>query len=185
MSQMPDSEKLHLFVERCQELLDSRIWREGGLSLRLEVGKQLEEPDVDNLRSFLMVFRQFVAPREPVFFETVIKIGKEHLAAGHADEAVRFETYLQKWEAALQHSTVNITVDNEKLSPRHVLEVFIDGQYFHNDVSDRAELARFSKFAVRVDRIQFIQTVADLTEIIFVTGNTIGFGLNNQWFDFA
>ena len=86
MSQMPESEKLHLFVERCQELVDTRIWREGGLSLRLEVGKQLQEPDVDNLRSFLTVFRQFTA-RQPVFFETITEIAKEHLTADYANEA--------------------------------------------------------------------------------------------------
>lgn len=185
MASMTDEQKLELFVKRCQELVECRIWREGGLSVRLSFtanGVTLDEPDKDNLRSFLTLFRQMTARREPVFIETIINIAKSRLAAESASEATRFEDYLQKWNSALQHSGLAITVDGETLSPKHVLETYIDGEYFHNDVKDREELARFAEFGVRVDRVRFIQTLADLTEIILNVGNAIGYGLQHEWF---
>jgi hypothetical protein len=185
MPSMTDEQKLKLFVRRCQELVECRIWREGGLSVRLSFaasGVTLDEPDKDNLRSFLTLFRQMIARREPVFIETIIELAKSRLAPDHASDAQQFDEYLQKWNSALQRSGLSIIVDGETLSPKHVLETYIDGEYFHNDVNDREELARFAKFGVRVDRVRFIQTLADLTEIILNVGNAIGYGLQHKWF---
>lgn len=185
---MTDQEKLSLFVQRCQELIECRIWKEGGLSVRLSfsaVGTQLDEPDKDNLRSFLTIFRQMTARREPVFIESIIDLAKARLTAEHVHKAARFDAYLHKWNSALQQSRLDIVVDGETLSPKHVLETYIDGEYFHNDVRDREELARFARFGVRVDRVRFIQTLADLSEVILNVGNAIGYGLQHNWFSLS
>src|SRR3954467_5707674 len=81
-----DQEKLHLFVRKAQELSETNLAQKGinaGLSYYGDpvsgLSMELDEPDEDEFRSFLVTFRHFISEKEPVFLNSVFNICSRRL----------------------------------------------------------------------------------------------------------
>jgi hypothetical protein len=120
-----EDNKLSLFVERATELGNARLLKTGGLRTDWSVtfgpgGTEATtyDPDEDDFRSYLLTFRQFVSDDEPIFVNRVASILWQRIT----DDEFRF--------------------NGERLRPEGLLDLWINGIYFHNDAAKAEKLKR-------------------------------------------
>lgn len=187
-------EQLELFVERCEELSKTRLIVSGAMSSigftfkgeavpeGFKVTYEAREPDTDDLRSFLMTFRKFILKDGPIFIERIFNLCHQHLK----DD--KLKTELIKARAAWRDEMkgfggIALQVDGKQLTAEYVLDLWINGNYFHDDLDHVRELERLATTAIRLDRMGFLIALPRLTQIIFNVGMIIAYGLKNGAFD--
>ena len=74
-------DQLGLFRDRAEELKNTRFIKDGyspNITIKLDrmEGSRFisKEPNEEDLRSFLLTFRQFVSPKEPVFLNRIYNL---------------------------------------------------------------------------------------------------------------
>src|SRR5579859_4709174 len=80
--QQSDREILELFLERVDELAHTDLATSGGLSIEHHIRydkesgltTELREPDENDLRAYLLTFRQFISEGEPVFIGRIYNL---------------------------------------------------------------------------------------------------------------
>lgn len=187
-------EQLQLFVERVEQLNSTRLIQSQGLSnVTFKIrGEQKPEgfqmtfetenpPDEDDLRSFLLSFRLFIADKEPTFINKIFNICEQHLS----DERLKGELRKARsnWQSIMQGiNGVGIEVDGKILDGEYVLDLWINGHYFHNEYEHAQELKRLASTQIRLDRMAFVMTISDATNVIFYVGTVVAYGLKNGLF---
>ena len=183
------NERLKLYVERVNELLQCRFARQG-MKYQYQIEWDAEsqamkytadEPDEDDLRSFLLLFRHFVSDREPVFVERIFNDCFRFLSNDH------LKGELQKakshWKQLLYRAGVmEVIVDEKTLSGEYVLNLWINGHYFHNDTEKREELSRLLGDILPLVRVKFISTLPYLTNVIIFVAQVVNKGLEDSLF---
>lgn len=84
--------QLNRFLMRVDELKETRFYKAKFVP-KLTISRKeneeakynLPEPDLDDLRSFLTIYRQFISKGEPIFINTIFNIGSLHIT----DEEIR------------------------------------------------------------------------------------------------
>lgn len=189
-----DKEQLELYVSRVNELVVSRIVKEGNLKYRTKVTFNFEnaseneiieeEPDHDDFKAFLLTFRLMIAQNEPTFFHNVRNTAFKSLKNDMPKEQEYLSGYKEQWSKVMKGEYSNISIDDTKLVPEYVLDMYINGVYFHNDIEHRIKLSKLEKSAMRLDKMQLYDTVIGLTRIIFWLAGFIQEGFKEDWFVF-
>ena len=130
---------LDLFVRRVEELLALRLVTSGQLAAKLTIkgsvgGPMSVEqaiPDEEDLRSFLLTFRQLVSDKEPVFLPSVANI--LWTAVETSDKREILAAARARYQRALRHGTLGFEHNGRRYSPEATLRQWINGHYFHND----------------------------------------------------
>lgn len=183
-------EQFELFFERTQQLLDLRLVKKR-LQTKLTIHwdaisstltSTLQNPDEEDLRSFLLTFRQFVSRKEPVFvpriFNECIRFVPHDVIRQELEKAKRH------WNQSLNESIgFGLTIDVQKITGEHVLDLWINGIYFHNDLEKKQELERLSGFNRILVRTKFLSILPGLVQIITFLSVVIKNGLSENWFD--
>lgn len=164
-------EQFGLFVERADELGRTAIVRKSGLDAGFNLhfdqtgGRySFRQPDEEHLRSFLLTFRQFVMNDEPVFIRRILALAHQHI---QSDELrARATENAQIWKRILKSCGFNLVIRDQQITPEYALDLYINGQYFHNDGRKRAELQRFQMPENLLVKSQFIAFLGDATMVI-------------------
>jgi len=188
-----DKRQLEIFVERVQELANTRMMRDNQLynykptiKMDFEAGTSsvdAQEPDEDDLKSFLLTFRHFVSNDEPVYFYKVCNTATKCLKSQYQENSGFLAKAREEWHKA-EIGVEVLIVDNKHLTGDYVLDLYINGQYFHNDPEYADKLKEFEKNSIRLDKLRFLLSLQDFTNIINQVGNFVAYGLKNDWFDF-
>lgn len=184
-------ERLNLFVDRVNELRALRLVRAGmpsqytvtidGLSQKATY--QATEPDEEDLRSFLLLFRQFISSREPVFIHRIIGDCVRFLNDDRRKEQVKIAQ--EHWKSIFREmDDIQIVVNDKDLSPEYVLDLWINGHYFHNDPDKAQEIRRLVQDPIPVARMQFISVLPSLTNAILYVAEVVTYGLEEGLFQF-
>lgn len=189
-----DKDILDLFVETANNLLSTRLVKSRQLfsysttikwDEKLGLEQKAGEIDEDDLRSFLVVFRPFTSEKEPQYFYKTYNIAFKLLKPEHHTEKQRIAQAREGWAKGMKRvNGIKINILGQEFSPEYVLDLFINGHYFHSDPELRLQLRELSKLPIRLDKMSFIMTLQDLTHVIKWTGNFVAYGLNNYWFEF-
>jgi hypothetical protein len=185
-------ERLELFTQRVAELRDRRLVR-NGMNTRYTVSwtqvsrlltQQTIEPDEEDLRSFLLVFRQFISDREPVFISRAFNDCLRLLDSGDLRE--QLAQAQEAWRNAFRGmGALHVTIDGRNLTGEYVLDLWINGYYFHNDSNKTAELRRYiATQDLPLVRFQFLSALAALTDIILYLGAVVEYSLREGLFNF-
>lgn len=186
---MDDREKLELFVKRVRELQTLRMVREGmgyQYSLNIDSVKgatlRMEMPDEEDLRSFLLTFRQFISPDEAVFVNHINNICFKRLQPNNQlrEQLVKARG---EWHRALEGNGV-LTFNEQKYSPHDVAKLWLNGHYFHNDDDKYATLRTLMKHGLGFVKAHFMQFIIDATDVIMHMGNVVEYALRNKMFRF-
>jgi hypothetical protein len=181
-------ERFSLFRKRVIELSKLRLVQSEAqskyqISWDAESGQltyQAQEPDEEDLKSFLLLFRHFISSSEPIFINRVFNDCLRFLD----DECLKGEVQKAKeaWRKELQSGTLGMQVNEANLTPEYVLNLWINGYYFHNDPEKTFELESLLKQPLPLVRMQFISCLPNLFQIIFYMGRVISYGLDNGLF---
>jgi hypothetical protein len=190
---LTDQQQLEVFVERVQELVNTRMFREGQLQnyqprikwhVNEGVNLEVQEPDEDDLKSFLLTFRHFTMNDEATYFYKVYNTAYKLLKPSLTNEKEQLAKAYAEWQKA-ETGLEGFLVDGEALTPMFVLDLYINGKYFHNDPEHREKLKQFEAMPIQLDKMRFLLSLQDFTHILIWLGNFVGYGLKNDWFDFA
>ena len=167
-------ERLELFTQRVDELYDRRLVRQGmgaQLTINWDMASQLLtqrliQPDEEDLRSFLLLFRQFVSKNEPIFVERIFNDSVRFLESTTLKEEI--EKAKKAWNDSFHKmGAFEAVIDNKELTGEYLLDLWINGHYFHNDSELAAELRRYiATNTMPLVRMQLLAVLPGLTQII-------------------
>ena len=146
-SNWSNREHLDLFVFRSAEILNRRVVRSKGLEVNLHLsfdrstGMRLDsrEPDEEDLRSFLMDFRMFISKREPVYLPCIRSLVEQGLDSS-SPLLLDLRKSEEVWKRQYQIGMLGLNLNGKQYSPENVLDLWINGYYFHNDKHKRMVL---------------------------------------------
>ena len=173
MSNLTTRQRLELFVSRSEELQKLRLIRQGirakfNFSWNAIDGKLVytsNEPDEEDFRSFLLLFRQFISDDEPIFINKMFNDCELSLVDEKIKEELR--QVRAEWNRIFRKmSDFEINIDGKLLNSEYVLDLWINGYYFHNDVDKAAKLAELTKGWIPLTRMQLFAAIPGLTRII-------------------
>lgn len=191
MSNLTTRQRLELFVSRSEELQRLRLVRQGiraqyNLSWSANDGKLAHtsnEPDEEDFRSFLLLFRQFISNDEPIFINKIFNDCELALADENIKEELRQAR--AEWNRIFRKmSDFEIDIDGKSLNSEYMLDLWINGYYFHNDAEKAAKLDELTKGSIPFTRMQLFVTLPGLTGIIMGAGEGIAKCLKEGKFTF-
>ena len=150
---------IRTFRHRANELATSSLVS-GGYDLRANFAWKAGElpqftvhalPAEEQFRSLLLTFRHFVGNDEPSNFLRVLNILSRHVPSGRDF----FDGLRTTWNQALVGGLMNINFSGKELTAKHILDLWINSHYFHNDEAKKAELEKLSN-AFTQDFVKFL-----------------------------
>lgn len=164
-----DKKTLSLFIEKAKELQSCDLLQSNHkISFSLNVsGNQgvakTSLPREEQLRSFLLIFRNFYSPSERIQFSKVCRILIDNL---ENDDMKRKISEVQTvYDQTLTGSPLSLVENDAPVAPNEVLRRWLYGHYHHTDVEKREKIDAWG-FAVGLTKMQFVSTVFDLAKCV-------------------
>ena len=125
-------------MRRASELKECRLIQTGyKASWNIEWNRYLGtkitgiEPDEEDLRSFLLTFRQFISSNEPIFINRVYGILYARVTSVDIrDDMIESRQVFKEEKSA---SFLELVSDSNRMDSSYILDIWINGYYFHND----------------------------------------------------
>lgn len=177
--ELPAAQQLSLFLARVEELLNTRMIQTGGLDIGFSISAdrvkgssfEFREPHEDDLRSFLLTFRHFVSDNEPVFVNRIHAVCWQQLNSDKLKaELSKGQAY---WRTAGRHGPLAYVEDGDSYSPVKMLDLWINGRYFHSDQRKAAQLAQLSAPGLLFTRQILLNYIIEATRYILLLRNVI------------
>lgn len=164
-----DRKTLSLFIEKAGELkgcdlvqLSHKLSFSINVSGNHGVAKTCL-PREEQLRSFLLIFRNFYSPRERIQFPKICRILIDNLE--NEDVKKKVGDVQVVYDQTLARSPL-LLVDNDiPITPEEVLRWWLYGYYHHTDGEKREKVERWG-FVAGLTKMQFVSTVFDLAKCV-------------------
>ena len=185
MSELTDKQKscLRLFMQRLQELLDSRIVKSEkkaiGVVAETLFGENPETTvvfdgyDKEDFVAFFSTLRQFTMPtEEAVYFEDV---GKIVLANCDRAELKQWVQHAQtRWNALLDSTPiVKFNLDGEDYTNRKLLKLWLYAGRFHTDIGKADRWDSLPELAQRDAELSIQALTPKLMNCLVIVGSVI------------
>jgi hypothetical protein len=175
---MRPHDQLEFFVAKVRELQSTRLLQqEFGFEFtvswqRMEALRfEMRQPEEDHLRAFLLGFRQFVAPGEPICLNAIYNLCHRVI------DSQELKGYLiearSAWKNAFKKGGFNLVVDDRTITPEGIYDLWINGHYFHADIEKRRELERLIGPEAIFTRGLFLDLLVEATRQLLYTGNVV------------
>jgi len=189
-TRLTTEQRFKAFVERALELSKLRAIEDGLQSSynltwsadSSELRMTSREPDEEDFRSFLLLFRQFISDNELVFANRIFNDCIRFIRDDKLKEQV--QKARDAWRNAFCSSGIAMHVDGTELTPEYVIDLWINGHYFHNDADKAAELKELLGQPLQFVRMQLMTALPLLLNSLFYLSGVIGYGLKNGLFEF-
>jgi hypothetical protein len=178
ITELSTRQKLEKFHETAQELKSTALMKKGlssSMTIRvrdLVMSVDTEKwPDEEELRSFLLTFRHFIADKEDVFMDRIFNLCQQKLT----DDKLR--GYLAKsrvfWKR--EHETVgfDLVCQGKRQTPEQVTKLWLSGAYFHKDEEKRVVLKALPFPLRMLFKQQFLSFLVGATHVIFYVDEII------------
>ncbi|MCU1395585.1 MAG: hypothetical protein JWM34_4013 [Ilumatobacteraceae bacterium] len=161
------------FLREVARLHNCRLIRENGLNIHWELHGDaigaplridLHEPDHDDFSAFLLPFRKFILNDESVNLDRVTNVCLQLVSEGDLRRALVDARV--SYRAACRAGTINYMVNGVQQTAERMLDLWLHGDYFHNDESKLAELRRIDPVGGAISRIAMFDLVIATTEQI-------------------
>jgi hypothetical protein len=138
--------------------------------------------DENDLRSFLVTFRQFIAPKEDIQLNKVYKTCIAGLKSNN-DLKERLLEARNTWRDALR-SAGSIEFEENMYSGEKAARLWMNGYYFHSDLKQYEYLEKLLSHNWPYIQLHFGNFVVDATRVIIYTGNVVEYARKNSLFKF-
>ena len=178
--------QLNRFLMRVDELKETRFYKAKFVP-KLTISRKeneeakynLPEPDLDDLRSFLTIYRQFISKGEPIFINTIFNIGSLHIT----DEEIRRDLVNRRKELKDFQKCTGLRIisksKGKEIPPMETCKLWII-KYFHTDDDKLSELESFNKTEWHNYRFQFLGFVTETTKLIVYVADIISKAIENN-----
>lgn len=170
--------------------MDTRLLRQTGFGVEVKfkfdpatgMSMRWNEPDAEQLDSFLIRFRPFVSQGEDVYLQNIHNLC---FRAAKADELKRELQFAREhYSKVLKGLVVKIQFNGTAITPEHLSDLWINGIYFHNDEKKRAELEAMHPALRSLARTEFLSLLVDgARQVMFLRGVIVR-SLADNLFDF-
>jgi hypothetical protein len=188
-----DRQKLELFLKMAEELSNTALakkglgyhytqrWSRSDDILRTE----LQQPDEEDLRSFLMTFRKFVSQGSDVYIQSIHGIIMKHLQREDPDHDVHadFGAMNSKWRKNFAGGFMALNINGQDRPPEVVMTIWINGKYFHDDPDFKEEIEQLEKhdpLTFGIYRTQFLDAIVTTTKYIMYLANNLRYCLHKE-----
>jgi hypothetical protein len=136
-----DGERLGLFCRAVEETLRRRALTEGTISARFTINVSWDDDaelvsegdsDEEDVRSLLMAYRKFHAPKEDVHFYRIANI-VERLAATDPELLAANRTNRDSWRRLDETPSIRVVLNDHAYAPKDWFAVWVNGGLFHDD----------------------------------------------------
>jgi hypothetical protein len=146
---------------------------------------EIQEADQEHFRSFLLTFRKFILNDEPSNVDWVLNTCRRFVK----DEEVELKEVLDElkavWRFQYGKGAVRMHTSGLNLTPEYVLDLWINGQYFHGDNPDkRRQLNELLAQELPSVKIQLLWSLPLLTRIILRLAALVSKALEQGAFEF-
>lgn len=176
-------ERFQLFVQRVGELNRTRLAQDGfdwALQIHFDrdhgVSVDLQQPDEDLLRSFLLALRQFMSQGEPVYLFTIYNLCNNHIASDFLRQQLAESR--TAWKGALRGTGIGLTIDGREFTPEEATDIWLNGYYFHNDQAYREILAGLQSMDRGLVRTWFLQCITASAKVVVYVGSVVKHALD-------
>lgn len=183
------TERFDLYLRRVEQLRLERAVQQGhfdiSLTLKFEAGGPLvahsKEPDEALFRSFLLTFRMFVSNDDPLHVNSIRNAIWVNI---RSDELKRYMRDAdEKWQRSCQVGALKIITDEGPQVPSRLMDLWINGWYFHNDRRKEAAVKQLMASGVPFARHAFLNHVMDATNYVFFLAQVIVVGRRSGLLD--
>ena len=87
------------------------------------------------------------------------------------------EAARERFSRALQHGTLAVVVDEHRFSPDEVLDLWANGQYFHNDARKAQTLRALDPLSTIFVRHVFLDVLVDATKYYIFLADVIAIAM--------
>ena len=174
-------EKLILFREKAEELRQSRLLQKG-ISLKFSITFdrtkgvliETEKPDEEDLRSYLLTFRQFILKKGPIYLPRICNLCLQNIT--DVDLRKRLAEAKEFWNQDRQSYGMGVEIFDHKITPESATKLLINAHYFHSDPDRIALLKRLSSLKIDEEEInyQFRFYLVATTKFILTVSKIIG-----------
>lgn len=188
-------EQIALFLRRVDELRRRRLVQQGGgLGFTMNISRETEGPpnislqirlpDEEDVRSFLLVFRQLAMMKDsPVL---VTKVYTDCFKALESDSELRDRLigWRRAWKQTQREFTVGIRFGDYAIPPEALADLWINGYYFHSDAKKYEQLESMFGGSFMPAKVTFINYLVNASRGIDHLGHLVAEGIDNEVFNF-
>jgi len=187
---MDTLEKLKLFREKAEELRKSRLLKKG-INLEFSITWnqtkgiliETEKPDEEDLRSYLLTFRQFIAEGEPIYLPHICNLCFQKIT--NEDLRTRLNEAREAWKQERRSDGIGVNLWGQDITPEIATKLLINAHYFHSDPDRIALLKELSRldFTKELINDQFRYYLVATTKFILYISNIIGIAMEKELFN--
>ena len=180
-TEMDTLEKLKLFREKAEELRQSRLLQKGiSLKFRIIIDRtkgvliETNKPDEEDVRSYLLTFRQFISEEEPIFIRHIYNLCNQIITDLELRE--RLAESRELWNEESRGWGIGFIIWDQEITPESATKLLINAHYFHNDPDKMALLKKLSSLDItkKVIGDQFRTYLVSTTNFILKLNMIIG-----------
>jgi hypothetical protein len=170
---LTDEERLRLFSLRWHDMYYSRAYQSGlnlsysvNASTARGVSYNFTEPDFEDFRSFLTVFRKFISIKSPIFIPKTFNSLERLITDGEDKNELRKsrKTYNEVQQDC--GFPVSIAAGGKILTQQYVIDMWLNGFYFHDDSEKIKTLDSLEPFHRDATKAVFTDYVIEITKVI-------------------
>jgi len=176
-SKRTDAQKLTLFVERVDRAANRRAIKERTIRAHFSVNSEADRTaftadvgDEEDLRSLLLDFRSFLAPKEDAHANRIFNILELRLTDEELKEVAR--THREAWQKVLAGDG-RAVVNGRVYSAEEAFDLIINGDLFHMDEQKAQAYASLPQPIRLLLQNQMVRLVIHGLELLWLTRNLI------------
>lgn len=187
-------ENIEVFLSCVEELRERPFILDGlhEFQFHINVDKELgqltyesQDADQEHFRSFLLTFRQFILNDEPSNIDWVLKVCSRFVKDKEEELREVLHELKSIWKYRYRKGVVQMHTDGLALTPKYVLDLWINGQHFHRADPERMlQLKELLAKELPFVKIQLLWSLPLLTDVILRVGAVVSKALKAEAFDF-
>lgn len=174
------TEELKLFIEKSQELKNSRYYKElpkklsFNINFKDKTGTNINTniPDWDILKAFVVTFRLFYYEKEPIYLPKFFRYLKDISSDSANLEAIK--SIEKQWNTILLKSPIQLILNSKVITPRELVNLFIYSDITHvYNKKRREKLRKLREWNMGLTDFVFHITILDLSICILKTKSIV------------
>lgn len=178
-SELAPEKRIKIFLECIDEFKQRKFINDGLHNFKFQImvdqktGKlksTIEEADSELLRSFLTDFRKFISNDEPAYIDRILNTCIEWVDQKNIKLIKDLKELKCNWKYQYKKGVIHIETAGLDLTPECVLDLWINGLFFHSNPEKKDQLDRLLKQDIQSAKLQLFYSLPILTETILNVG---------------